>query len=79
MSDNMTNNNKKSKKICKKEGCKKKIKITDMKCRCGNTYCSEHRIGETHDCSFNYQIIDKDKFMKQCGLGGGDAKKITVI
>tara|TARA_Y100000992_G_C21133071_1_gene427528 strand:- start:526 stop:753 length:228 start_codon:yes stop_codon:yes gene_type:complete len=69
----------KKKNRCSHEGCNKKLRITDMVCRCGNRYCAEHRVAETHDCSFNFQDIDKDKFMKQCGLGGGEIKKISVI
>ena len=30
--------------------CNKKIKLTDMECRCGNIYCMEHRLP-------NYTIV----------------------
>lgn len=70
---------KKENKRCALEGCNKKVKITDLLCRCGNKYCQLHRIPETHDCSFNFKNIDKENFMKKCGLGGGTNKKINVI
>ena len=69
----------KKKKRCALEGCNKKIIITDIKCRCGNKYCQLHRVAETHDCSFNFKNIDAEKLMKDCGLGGGDINKISVI
>ena len=71
--------NKKKKPRCSLEGCNNKLKITDMSCRCGNRYCAEHRVSESHDCSFNYKLIDSEKFMKQCGLGGGEISKINII
>ena len=70
---------KQKKKRCTLDGCNKKINITDMVCRCGNKYCQLHRVAETHDCSFNFKNIDAEKFMKECGLGGGEINKISVI
>ena len=68
---------------CAYDGCKKKIKITAFKCRCGKLFCPLHRIPETHDCSFNFKeqnnLINKDILMKKNGLGGGVARKIEVI
>ena len=40
--------------------CKKKLKLTDMECRCGNIYCIEHRLPEAHNCTFDYQKFGKD-------------------
>jgi predicted nucleic acid binding AN1-type Zn finger protein len=70
---------KKKKPRCSFEGCNKKLTITDMVCRCGNKYCQLHRVPETHDCSFNFKKMDEEKFMKKCGLGGGEIDKISVI
>ena len=64
---------------CAFDGCNKKIKITDFSCRCSKTYCKLHRLAESHKCSYDFKRIDTDKFMKDCGLGGGINKKIDVI
>lgn len=39
---------------CSAEGCNKKLKLTDMECRCKNKYCLKHRLPETHNCQFNH-------------------------
>ena len=40
--------------------CKKKLGLLDFGCRCGNLYCSIHRLPEQHNCSFNYEKMGKD-------------------
>ena len=40
--------------------CKKKLSILDFGCRCGNLYCSVHRLPEQHNCSFDYEKMGKD-------------------
>jgi predicted nucleic acid binding AN1-type Zn finger protein len=78
----MVNQTKKNMK-CSLDKCKKKLKITDFKCRCDERFCSLHRLPETHSCSFNFKDInntsDKNTLMKKRGLGGGVARKIEVI
>ena len=56
----------KQKIICSHIDCKKKITLTQQimgKCRCNNIYCIQHRIPESHDCSFNY-TMDKETFIQ---------------
>ena len=36
---------------CCFNGCKKKLKLTDMECRCKKLYCSKHRLPHIHNCS----------------------------
>ena len=45
-------------KRCEKSGCKKKLKLTDMSCVCGKTFCINHRLPESHCCSYDFT---KDK------------------
>ena len=56
------NQSKKSDKPKKKRCaiCKKKLSILDFGCRCGNLYCSVHRLPEQHNCSFDYEKMGKD-------------------
>lgn len=56
-------------KSCGMLNCSKKLKITDFKCRCNLTFCSNHRLPEYHNCSYNFklnksQIKDMEESMK---------------
>ena len=54
------------KKRCAFEKCKRKIQPADEligTCKCGNIYCSKHRMPEMHDCQYVYKM-DKEKFIK---------------
>ena len=44
---------KKKKNRCALDGCRKKLKLTDMDCKCKNRFCSFHRLPETHNCSWD--------------------------
>lgn len=76
----------KPKKSCKKKskrcyfpGCRKKLKLTDMECRCKHIFCSIHRLPEQHKCSYDFKKFDKECFAKQVGLGGGEVPKMEKI
>jgi len=45
------------KKICAHEGCIKKLKLVELniKCKCNNVYCSEHRYYTDHNCCYDYK------------------------
>ena len=55
-------------KYCAFDGCKKKIKLTDFKCRCDKFYCLTHKHPETHHCNYNYKSeVEKKKInLEQC-------------
>jgi len=43
--------------------CNKSIKTLESvtgKCKCGNTYCTQHRYPETHKCSFNHKELGRN-------------------
>ena len=62
--------------ICCFENCKKKIKITDFKCRCNKFYCLKHKHPELHNCSYDYKSkFEKDKI----NLDSCIAKKILKV
>ena len=44
---------------CFLKGCGKKLKLTDMACRCQNRYCQKHRLPESHTCSWNPKSADE--------------------
>ena len=45
---------------CSVKSCNKKLKLTDMECKCGHIYCQIHRLPETHNCEYNFKA-DKIK------------------
>ena len=49
---------------CNVSNCRKKLKITDMPCRCNLRFCNQHRYAEDHDCTFNYKNDYKIKLTK---------------
>ncbi|KAB2014198.1 hypothetical protein Goshw_009289 [Gossypium schwendimanii] len=40
--------------------CRKKVGLTGFKCRCGSTFCGEHRYPEKHECSFDFKGTGRD-------------------
>ena len=68
-------NNKTSK--CNLTECNKKLQLTDLICKCNNTYCSKHRLPEIHKCTYDYKTFGRNLLDKQnqpC-----IAKKILVL
>jgi len=57
-------NNKISSK-CNYYDCNKKLKLTDIKCRCGFKFCAIHRYSDKHNCTFNYKDMAKNQLIKQ--------------
>jgi predicted nucleic acid binding AN1-type Zn finger protein len=45
--------------------CRKKLGLVVFTCKCGNNYCSSHRLSSDHDCSYNYQDEFKKTLDKQ--------------
>ena len=44
--------------------CRKRVGLTGIKCRCGNTYCGLHRYPEEHGCSFDYKTHGREALAK---------------
>jgi len=38
--------------------CNKKLKLSDMECRCKQRFCLTHRLPEDHNCSVNYKNVN---------------------
>ena len=46
--------------------CKKKINLgMEFTCRCGKLVCGQHRLPETHECSFDYKMFGKEVLKKE--------------
>lgn len=61
--------NKKKKSRCSFDGCKKKLKLTNLECRCKNRFCNKHRLPECHNCQWDPRSNDEiKKYKKDCCL-----------
>jgi hypothetical protein len=45
--------------------CKCKIGLTAVTCKCGFTFCNQHRYAEEHKCSFNFRNAAKRKLEEE--------------
>ena len=43
---------------CDFSECNKKLKLSDMECRCGKRFCVKHRLPEDHFCCIDYKNIN---------------------
>ena len=69
---------KKSKNRCAFEGCKKKLNLATVTCKCNKRFCGLHRLQNQHNCPI-INTFDKQKLMQKGGLGGGQFKKLEAI
>lgn len=44
--------------------CRKKVGVLGFKCRCGATFCGEHRYPEMHRCCFDFKAAGRDTIAK---------------
>ena len=40
---------------CQMEGCKKKLTLASVSCKCKKFYCHGHRSDVAHSCPFDYK------------------------
>jgi hypothetical protein len=45
----------KPKTRCLYNGCKTKLGLTAITCKCGIKFCGSHRAAESHECTFDYR------------------------
>ena len=45
--------------LCSFEDCKKRLKITDLSCRCEKIFCKIHKFPENHKCEYDYRESNK--------------------
>jgi predicted nucleic acid binding AN1-type Zn finger protein len=44
--------------------CSRKLKWTDVKCRCGIKFCRKHRLPFDHECTADHKAIEKERIRK---------------
>ena len=64
--------------LCQLDGCKKKLMLTDIVCKCEKKFCSLHRYSEGHGCKFDYKADHEKNLMKHMSTAV-IAKKIDII
>ncbi|GAV68981.1 zf-AN1 domain-containing protein/zf-A20 domain-containing protein [Cephalotus follicularis] len=45
--------------------CGKRVGLTGFKCRCEQTFCSQHRYSDKHNCVFDYKTAGQDAIAKE--------------
>ena len=45
--------------------CNKKLGLIGFTCKCGENFCAEHRMSESHNCGYNYQDEHKKRLETQ--------------
>jgi AN1-type zinc finger protein 5/6 len=45
--------------------CNKKLGLIGFACKCGENFCAEHRMSESHNCGYNYQGEHKKRLETQ--------------
>ena len=59
----------KKKKRCAHSACRKKLKLTDIECKCSKRFCAKHRLPESHPCSWNPKgEKEMEEYRKSAGL-----------
>lgn len=67
----------KPRRVCAAPGCRKKLSLTSVECKCGQTFCSSHRYAEQHDCPYDYKSSKQELLNKANPLVA--PSKITEI
>ena len=44
--------------------CRKKLKLTDLECRCSARFCANHRPPEEHACTYDYKAAGRTQLSK---------------
>ena len=60
---------------CGHPECKKRLKLSDLPCRCNLRFCALHRCPEAHFCVFDYRT-DGKRVLEKMNKGGGEFDKM---
>lgn len=45
--------------------CNRKVGLLGFQCRCGYSFCGEHRYADAHGCAFDYKTFEREQLKKQ--------------
>ncbi|XP_042401394.1 zinc finger A20 and AN1 domain-containing stress-associated protein 4-like [Zingiber officinale] len=57
--------------------CRKKVGLLGFRCRCGETYCGQHRHPEFHTCTIDYNLTGRKRI--KCENPLPDPQKLSTI
>ncbi|KAH6767911.1 A20/AN1-like zinc finger family protein [Perilla frutescens var. hirtella] len=46
-------------------GCRRRVGLTGLRCRCGELFCSDHRYSDRHDCSYDYKTAGREAIARE--------------
>ena len=62
---------------CQFISCNKKIRISNLECRCGKTFCSHHTFPEDHKCDYDYKDpLKREKSIEEMKCKSNKIQKI---
>jgi predicted nucleic acid binding AN1-type Zn finger protein len=64
---------------CAAMDCRKKLKLTDMDCRCEKRFCPAHRLPETHQCTFDHTAREWSQLVSQLMTNSTAVNKVPAI
>ena len=64
---------------CNAVECRKKLKLTDMECRCTKRFCTMHRLPESHACTFDHTAREWSALVNQLMSYQTTTKKVPTI
>ncbi|OIW20666.1 hypothetical protein TanjilG_19731 [Lupinus angustifolius] len=44
--------------------CRKRVRLSGFKCRCGVTFCGPHRYPEKHACRFDFKMVGREEIAR---------------
>lgn len=68
-----------SKPRCNASLCRKKLKLTDVECRCGYKYCSNHRLPHEHECTSIQQERERQQTRLKEQLQNANFSKVEQL
>lgn len=55
---------KKKKNLCQHDSCRRKLGLIPFHCKCGLSFCGEHRFSENHECTIDYRALQRKELLK---------------
>ena len=46
-------------------GCRRRVGLTGLRCRCGELFCADHRYSDRHDCSYDYKTAGREAIARE--------------
>jgi len=71
-------NDQKESNKCHFENCNKKLKLSDLKCKCNKIFCMMHKFSESHNCKYDYRS-DSNKVLTQNLIKISTNRNLTKI